>query len=183
MHSAVAFALDFAEAALEDALQAAHGLSQPSLAGAAAKRARAALARVEAASHTVEDAAACGDQQALDAAIDDLMALADEAARAADAAKRRGDQAAIARTSSLTRRSLSKTPSITALRPAKTPSGPPECRSVNGWSYSTPSSITPRAVNCSMNRICCGVRVRSERYSANAACAAARSIPTSVRTK
>ena len=90
MHSAVAFALDFAEAALEDALRAAHGLSQPSLAGAAAERARAALARVEAASHTVEDAATSGDQHALDAAIDHLMALADEAAQAADAAKRRG---------------------------------------------------------------------------------------------
>lgn len=90
MHSAVAFALDFAEAALEDALRAAHGLSQPSLAGAAAERARAALTRVEAASHTVEDAATSGDQHGLDAAIDHLMALADESARAADAAKRRG---------------------------------------------------------------------------------------------
>ena len=54
MHSAVAFALDFAEAALEDALRAAHGLSQPSLAGAAAERARAALARVEAASQSLK---------------------------------------------------------------------------------------------------------------------------------
>ena len=81
MHSAVAFALDFAEAALEDALRAAHGLSHPSLAGAAAERARAALARVEAASHTVEEAAANGGQQALDAAIDDLMAMAEEVAQ------------------------------------------------------------------------------------------------------
>ena len=92
MHSAVAFALDFAEAALEDALQAARGLQHPSVAGAAAERARTALARVEAASQAVEDAAASGDQQALDAAIDHLMALADEAARAADAAKRRSSK-------------------------------------------------------------------------------------------
>ena len=47
--------------------------------------------------------------------------------------------------------------------------------------------MTPRAVSWSITistkRICGGVRLRSFRNSENAACAAARSMPTRLRTK
>ncbi len=89
MHTACSFALDFAEAALDDALRAIRGLPSDSVAAAAAARAQDAVNRVREAVPALETLASAGGGDALEEAIDHLMSLVDDVSRAADGAMRR----------------------------------------------------------------------------------------------